>query len=158
MLLIPAVAALIRDHQGRFLVHQRPDGSWSLPAGAVEPGETPAQAIAREVLEETGLIVRAERVAGIVGGAPCRVRYRNGDEVEFVVTVFDCAVIGGEPLQTGEETQALDYVSAADLLSRLTFPYPPSIFEPTNEAAFFQRPTARPEKTAHTQTIGSGTR
>jgi 8-oxo-dGTP pyrophosphatase MutT (NUDIX family) len=158
LLLIPAVAALIRDREGRFLVHQRPDDSWSLPAGAVEPGETPAQAIAREVLEETGLVVRAERVAGIVGGLPCRVRHQNGDEVEAVVTVFDCTVVGGEPLQTGEETQALAYVSAAELPSRLTFPYPPSIFERTGEAAFFQQPSARPQETARAQTSGSGTR
>ena len=41
LLLIPGVAAVIRDDDGRFLVQQRHDGSWSLPAGAVEPGETP---------------------------------------------------------------------------------------------------------------------
>jgi 8-oxo-dGTP pyrophosphatase MutT (NUDIX family) len=104
LLLMPAVAALVRDREGRFLVHQRPDGSWSLPAGAVEPGETPAQAIVREVHEETGLVVCAERIAGIVGGSSCRVRYQNGDEVESVVTVFDCTAVGGELLQTGDET------------------------------------------------------
>jgi 8-oxo-dGTP pyrophosphatase MutT (NUDIX family) len=139
LLLIPAVAALVRDREGRVLVHQRPDGSWSLPAGAVEPGETPARAIAREVREETGLVVRAERIAGVVGGLPCRVRYQNGDEVEFAVTVFDCSVVGGELLQTGEETVALAYVSASELPSRLAFPYPPSIFARTGEAAFFQQ-------------------
>ena len=150
LLLIPAVAALIRDGEGRFLIHQRPDGSWSLPAGAVEPGETPAQAIARETREETGVIVRPDRTAGVVGGLQCRVRYQNGDEVEGVVTVFDCTVVGRELLQIGEETQALAYVSATELPSRVTFPYPPSIFEGVGMAAFFQPCSALAPETART--------
>jgi len=158
LLLIPAVAALVRDREGRFLVHQRPDGSWSLPAGAVEPGETPAQAIAREVREETGLVVRAERIAGVVGGLPCRVRHQNGDEIEFVVTVFDCAAVGGELRQTGEETVAVTYVSASELSSRLAFHYPPSIFARTGEAAFFQREGSLASETARTKPAGRGSR
>jgi 8-oxo-dGTP pyrophosphatase MutT (NUDIX family) len=160
LLLIPAVAALIRDREGCFLIHQRPDGSWSLPAGAVEPGETPAQAIAREAREETGLIVRADRIAGVVGGSRCRVRYQNGDEVEFVVTIFDCTVIGGELLPTGDETRALAYVSATELPSRLTFPYPPSVFEPLGVAAFFQPWSAIALEIAHAtpEDLGQETR
>jgi len=86
LLLIPAVAAIIRDESGRVLVHQTRDDSWSLPAGAIEPGETPAQAVVREVEEETGLLVAPVRVAAVVGGPACRKRYQNGDEVEYVVT------------------------------------------------------------------------
>ena len=41
LLLLPSVAALIRDAEGRVLVQKRGDGTWSLPAGAIEPGETP---------------------------------------------------------------------------------------------------------------------
>jgi 8-oxo-dGTP diphosphatase len=53
---------VVRDDRGRLLLVQRGNhpnrGSWSLPGGRVEPGETPEQAAAREVLEETGLRIR----------------------------------------------------------------------------------------------------
>src|SRR5690349_7824674 len=95
LLLVPAVAAIVRDQDGRVLVQQQHDGSWSLPAGAVEPGESPSVAVVREVLEETGLHVRPRRIAAVVGGSSCRVRYANGDQVEYVVTVFDCEIADG---------------------------------------------------------------
>src|SRR4051812_47517941 len=90
LLLIPGVAAIIRDETGRVLLQQGHDATWSLPAGAVEPGESPSAAVVREVFEETGLHVRPARIAAVVGGATCRVRYANQDEVEYVVTVFEC--------------------------------------------------------------------
>jgi 8-oxo-dGTP pyrophosphatase MutT (NUDIX family) len=137
LLLIPAVAAVIRDDEGRILVQQKHDGSWSLPAGAVEPGETPSRALVREVREETGLRVRPARVAGVVGGRACRVQYPNGHEVEYVVTVFDCAVVGGALLEMGEETLRLAFLSQDQALSRLDFPYPAGVFDGSRPAAFF---------------------
>ena len=84
LLLIPAVVAIIRDETGRVLLQQRHDRSWSLPAGAIEPGESSSAAVVREVFEETGLQVRPSRITAVVGGSACRVRYPNGDEVEYV--------------------------------------------------------------------------
>ncbi len=106
---MPAVAAVIRDQQGRILLQQRHDDTWSLPAGAVEPGESPSAAVAREVVEETGLLVRAETILAVLGGENCRVRYPNKDEVEYVVTVFACVVIGGEVISANDETKRLEY-------------------------------------------------
>ena len=52
------------------------------PAGAIDPGETPAQAIIREVLEETNLCVLPSRIVGVFGGAKnFRFKYPNGDNV-----------------------------------------------------------------------------
>ena len=55
------MGALVHDDDGRLLVVRRgrPPGAgqWSVPGGRVEPGETDEQAVAREVLEETGLHV-----------------------------------------------------------------------------------------------------
>ena len=109
LLLLPAVAALVRDGEGRILLQRRADdGRWNLPAGAVDPGESPDQAVVRGVREETGLEVRPVRVAGAFGGPGAfRHRYGNGDQVEFTAVVFECAVVGGLVQSVDDETAAL---------------------------------------------------
>ncbi len=53
----PNVAAIIRRADGRVLLGQRSDfpDSWQFPQGGIDPGETPEQAVRREVEEEVGL-------------------------------------------------------------------------------------------------------
>lgn len=136
LLLIPAVAAIIRDASGRILLQQTHHDTWSLPAGAIEPGESPSHAIVREVLEETGLRVRPRAIVAVVGGAACRVRYPNGDEVEYVVTLFDCEVRGGEVIASNDETKMLAYFRREDMPA-LGLPYPPAVFEDGRSTAFF---------------------
>ena len=56
------VAAVMRDANGRILLARRTDGrdlagAWEFPGGKVEPGETAAQALARELREELGVAV-----------------------------------------------------------------------------------------------------
>jgi 8-oxo-dGTP pyrophosphatase MutT (NUDIX family) len=137
LLLVPAVAALIRDRGGRLLLQQLHDGSWSLPAGAIEPGEAPSVAVVREVLEETGLRVRAAKIAAVVGGSSCRVQYENGDEVEYVVTVFECEVIGGSLIDSNDETRKLAYFPL-DEMPRLAFGYPPEVLSGVGATPYFE--------------------
>jgi ADP-ribose pyrophosphatase len=67
---IKCVGAIVLDDAGRLLLVRRgrpPDaGRWSLPGGRVEPGESDAEAVVREVREETGLIVTVGALAGTV--------------------------------------------------------------------------------------------
>ena len=129
LLLLPGVAALVRDGEGRILLMRRADdGRWGLPAGAVDPGESPAEAVVREVREETGLVVRAARVAGVFGGARFRYRYGNGDEAEYTVVVFDCEVTGGDLAPRDGEALELCYFAPADVPA-LPLPYPRALFE-----------------------------
>jgi len=145
LLLLPAVAALIRDAEGRILLQRRSDdGRWNLPAGAIDPGESPAEAVVREVREETGLVVRPVRVAGVFGGRDgCRARYPNGDEVEFTAIVFECAAVGGALSCEGDETAELGWFDLADR-PPLALEYPltellsggPTVFQlPAGEAS-----------------------
>lgn len=136
LLLVPAVAAVLRDERGRVLVQRTHDGGWSLPAGAIEPGEAPAQAVAREVHEETGLQVRVNRVLGVVGGAACRVSYPNGDRVEYVVTIFECTRIAGEMVHSNEETATLEWFPL-DRIPTLAFPYPAPVIAGSGPDAYF---------------------
>jgi 8-oxo-dGTP pyrophosphatase MutT (NUDIX family) len=84
---VACVGAVICDDKGRVLLVRRANepgrGLWSLPGGRVEPGEEEAAAVAREVLEETGLEVTVGRLLGRVTIG----RYDIAD--------FSCTVTGG---------------------------------------------------------------
>ena len=132
LLILPGVAGVLRDKAGRVLLQRNWHGAWGLPAGALEPGEPPARAIQREVFEETGLHVRVERVLGVVGGPQCRVTYPNGDQVEYVSTVFECVRVGGQLIDSNEETSLLRWFPA-DAMPRLAFPYPDEILRASHD-------------------------
>jgi len=128
LLLLPGVAGLVRDDGGRVLfIRRADDGRWGLPAGGIEPGESPEVAVTREVHEETGLVVRPKRVAGVFGGDGFRHRYGNGDEVEWTVVVFDCAVIGGTLAPLDGEALEFRYF-APNEAPELQLAYPRTLF------------------------------
>lgn len=86
-----AVGAFIFDAQHRVLVIQRgtppSEGLWSVPGGKLEAHETLAQAVAREVREETGLVVE-------VGPLACVVEPMS-DDYHFVILDYLARPIGG---------------------------------------------------------------
>lgn len=130
LVLVAGVGAIIRSPQGWVLIERRNDnGKWDIPAGAVDPGETPREAIVREVKEETGLDVHVVGVAGVFGGARYRHRYPDGQEVEGFTVVFDCEPVGGA-LRSGDgEAGGYRYVSV-DEMPELMWPYPAALFAP----------------------------
>jgi 8-oxo-dGTP pyrophosphatase MutT (NUDIX family) len=128
LLLLPGVAAVVRDENGHVLfIRRADDGRWGLPAGGIEPGESPGTAVRREVAEETGLIVQPTRIAGVFGGPGFRHRYGNGDEVEWTVTVFDCETIGGTLAPVDGEAVELRYF-APNEAPELQLAYPRTLF------------------------------
>lgn len=137
LLLIPAVAALIRNDHGRLLVQRDRHDHWSLPAGAIEPGEAPARAVAREVHEETGLHVRPERVLAVVGGDHCRVTYPSGDQVEYIVTVFACTIVSGALIDSNDETASLHWF-LPEQMPTLAFPYPGEVLRGEGTRTYFE--------------------
>jgi len=126
LLLLPGVAAVIRDPQGRILLQEKSSGEgWSLPAGAIEPGESPEEAIRREVLEETGIVVEPREILGVYGGSAFRYTYPNGDAVEYTVVLYHCIPIRTSGEELDGETKSLRYFAEFQLPT-LALPYPRS--------------------------------
>lgn len=89
LLLVPSVSICLYDDDRRLLlVHHRQTGLWSTPGGAVEPGESVAEACIREAREELGIEVVPEAIAGVFG--PFEIVYPNGDRTAYVTTAFAC--------------------------------------------------------------------
>lgn len=127
LIFMPSVAAVIKNEQGEILF-QYPGGEyWSLPAGAIEPGETPEEAVIREVWEGTGLKVQVKKQKGVFGGEEFRYTYANGDKVEYIVVVFECEVTSGKLKSIDGESLKLQYFSFSEK-STLALPYPDNIF------------------------------
>jgi ADP-ribose pyrophosphatase YjhB (NUDIX family) len=91
--------ATILDERGDAPLGLRWDADfWGQPGGAVAPGETPWDAVVRKSREETGIVARVVRLAGVY----C---WPEQDELIFS---FLCGAIGGS-LQTSDETRAVRF-------------------------------------------------
>jgi 8-oxo-dGTP pyrophosphatase MutT (NUDIX family) len=100
---------VIRDEEGRILLVQHVEGRWQMPGGGIEPGERPAEAMQRECREEAGIEVEPVRIIGVYGGPEFRIRYSNGDETGWVVTVFEARIVTGDPAPSDDETQRVGW-------------------------------------------------
>jgi 8-oxo-dGTP diphosphatase len=108
---VRCVGAVVTDTEGRLLLIRRGrppgEGSWSLPGGRVEPGESDAEALTRELSEETGLRVEPGRLIGSVERAgPAGVLYE----------IYDYAAVAtGGTLTPGDDAADARWVGQAEL-------------------------------------------
>ena len=114
-ILVPSVAALIRDEAGRVLLVRHVEGRWQIPGGAIDPGERPDEALRRECREEAGIDVKVGRVVGVYGGPEHTATYANGDRVGWIVSVFEATRVGGELRPDHEETDAVEWFEPGKL-------------------------------------------
>ena len=104
----PALA--VRRDRGRaaratdaevLLVRRADTGAWTPVTGIIDPGEQPAVAAAREVLEEASVVAVPERLAWVNTLAP--MRYENGDQAQYLDHTFRFRWVSGEPTPGDEE-------------------------------------------------------
>jgi ADP-ribose pyrophosphatase YjhB (NUDIX family) len=104
-------------HEGKILlVQERMDGRWAMPGGWADLGNTPASVAEREVWEESGYRVKAEKVVAVLDA-------NRIEPLEFFHAyklIFLCRLLDGEP-RTSYETLAVNFFDPDDLPSLSLF-------------------------------------
>ncbi|WP_434664450.1 NUDIX hydrolase [Aeromonas sp. NJAU223] len=101
------VRAFIVNEVGHILlVQERSDGCWTLPGGWCDIGDSPAEAVVREVQEETGLACNATRLLALFD----KHKHPHPSQLPHAHKAFFlCEVTGGELLTQTDETQGAGY-------------------------------------------------
>lgn len=106
-----AVGAVVRDPDGAILLIKRGDnGLWALPGGAQDLGESPTDAVVREVREETGLRVRVTGLVGIYSDPRHVIEYDDGEVRQEFSIVFRADPTEGE-LRPSAESVNVEWVT-----------------------------------------------
>jgi 8-oxo-dGTP pyrophosphatase MutT (NUDIX family) len=121
---LSGVTACVVDESRVLLVKRADNGRWTPVTGIIDPGENPATAAAREVLEEADVVATPTRLAMV--DVTDLVVYENGDQTRYLDLTFLCDYVSGDPFPAdGENTEArwfpLDELPemTPDMLARL---------------------------------------
>lgn len=106
----------ILSQSGKILLQKRADkGTWGLPGGAIELGESSVEALVREFYEETGITVKVHKLLNVY--TKYSDSYPNGDEAQVITMLY---LVTSETsistnVFTSDETLDLDFFDASDI-------------------------------------------
>ena len=93
-----------------LLIQERTDGRWAMPGGWADLGDAPASVAEREVWEESGYRVKAEKVVAVLDAN----RIQPMEFYHAFKIIFLCRLIDGEP-RTSNETSAVEFFDPNEL-------------------------------------------
>ncbi len=126
LLVLPCATVLPMDDRGRMLLawHAGRTDGWGTVGGAIDQGESPAEAAARESREEIGVDIRLDALLAVLGGPDYEVTYPNGDRVAYVTAVYEASIVAGDPAPADGELSKIAWFTRGELpalpLSRFT--------------------------------------
>jgi ADP-ribose pyrophosphatase YjhB (NUDIX family) len=97
-----------------LLTRRTDNGLWCLPGGKLDPGESAAEACAREMFEETGLRVHVTHLIGIYSSPDWLVEYPDGNRVQIVAVNFEVQLDEGQ-LKVNAEVSQFGYFSLDEI-------------------------------------------
>lgn len=109
-LIVVGAVVVIEDDAGRILFQERANGTWGLPGGIMELGESLEETARREVFEETGLSVDGLTLMGLCSGPEFCFRIENGDELCAVTAVYRAKTAFGALEPHDPETRSLAFL------------------------------------------------
>ena len=118
--LVPSVNVVVVNDAGEILMIRRSDnGNWAVPGGAVDLGETVAQAGVRETREETGIECEITGLVGIYSDPKHIILYTsNGEARQEFSIVLTARPVAGQPTPSDESAEVRwAHPSAADGLT-----------------------------------------
>lgn len=99
---LSGVSAIVLDDTNRILLTRRVDtGQWAVVSGVLEPGEEPARAVLREIVEETGVTAEVVRLTSI--DVTPTITYPNGDQTQYLDLCFLAHHRSGDPHAADDE-------------------------------------------------------
>jgi len=101
--------AVVQDNK-ILLIQERDNGKWAMPGGWADLGDAPASMVEREVWEESGFRVKAEKVVAVIDAN----RVQPFEFYHAYKIIFLCKILGGEP-SISHETQAVDFFDQNNL-------------------------------------------
>ena len=150
LLVLPTVTVLVFDACDRaLLVRDADNGLWTTLGGIIEPYETPSDAALREAFEEAGVIVELQRLVGVFGGRDCTTTYANGDRLSWVSTVFEAAIVSGEPAPDNEEVTEVRFFCKSELRDIQCTPHVSEYLEVAwrrEQSGYFQPADWKPQR------------
>jgi mutator protein MutT len=104
--LIAVDAAIVNDQNEILLIRRTDNGEWALPGGYLDVGETAAEGVVREVMEEVGIQVKPFQLVGIFDSR----RKRSAPLNQLCIIVFLCNPIDETKMELAfkNQTEVLD--------------------------------------------------
>jgi 8-oxo-dGTP pyrophosphatase MutT (NUDIX family) len=110
---LSGITAVVTNGDNVLMVRRSDNAAWTPVTGIIDPGEQPAVAAAREVLEEAAVVAVAERLCW-VHTLPM-LTYENGDQSEYLDLTFRMRYVSGDPYPADGENTEARWFSRAEL-------------------------------------------
>lgn len=122
-IILPGSVVIILNEQNEVLLQKRHDGTWGLPGGLMDLGESFEEVAKREVFEETGLVVNNLKLLNVFSGSEYYLKVANGDELYSVTAVYYTKDVSGELNVDYNESEKMQYFSINQLPNEITDEY-----------------------------------